>query len=385
MNNFIYDVPTKVFFGKDMIQNLPKITEFGKNVLLVYGGGSIKKIGLYQQVLTLLSDCGCNVKELSGVDPNPRIETVYEGVKLCKQHNIEVVLAVGGGSVIDCAKVIAAAAVSEIDAWELVMNGTLIKRALPIVAILTLAAAGSEMDAYAVISNLSIPLKKGTGHSSLKPKMAIMDPTYTYTVSAYHTGAGSADIFSHLIENYFTRQDDAFLQARMCEALLKTVIQCAPIAIKQPDNYMARANLMWASSLAINGLVSLGAEVEWSVHGIEHELSAFYDITHGAGLAIIIPFWMEHILSEASVTKFYEYGVNIWGIDAQLPPQEVAHQAITKTRQFFNSLGMPATLSEVGIDEKYFDTMIEHLRHRFKNSFVPLTPKDLKEIYLKAL
>lgn len=216
------------------------------------------------------------------------------------------VLAVGGGSAIDCAKVIAAGACYNGDAWDLVLDGEKIKSALPIYSVLTLAATGSEMDPFAVISDLSKNEKWGTSSQLLKPRMSILNPEYTFSVSQKQTGAGTADIMSHTLENYFTQVRGAYVQARMCEALLKTLIHYGPIALAQPDNYEARANLMWVSSLAINGLMNSGADVAWCVHPMEHELSAFYDITHGEGLAVLTPFWMDFALREETAWKFAE-------------------------------------------------------------------------------
>lgn len=316
MQNFNYSIPTKIHFGKGQIKQLSNIKEFGKRVLMVYGGGSIKKNGLYDSAMAVLKENNIEVFELSGVEPNPKIESVRAGANLCKEKAIDVVLAIGGGSTIDCSKVIAAGAKYEGDPWDLVLDGSKIKAALPVVAILTLAATGSEMDGFAVISDMAKNDKLGTGSELVKPVFSIMDPEYTFSVSKKQTAAGTADIMSHVFEVYFTKEKDAYIQARLCEAVLKTCIKYGPIAVDNPEDYEARANLMWASSLAINGLLSYGSDVEWGVHPMEHELSAFYDITHGEGLAILTPPWMEFVLSDSTLYKFVEYGVNVWGIDA---------------------------------------------------------------------
>ncbi|MFR8518356.1 MAG: iron-containing alcohol dehydrogenase, partial [Emergencia timonensis] len=317
MQNFNYSIPTKVYFGKGQIKKLSKISQFGTKVLMVYGGGSIKGNGIYDKAAAVLRESGVSFFELSGVDPNPRIETVALGAKLCKEKEIDAVLAIGGGSTIDCAKMIAAAAKYDGDPWDLVLDGSKIKDALPIVTILTLAATGSEMDGFAVISDMDKNDKLDTASELIKPAFSILDPKFTYSVSQKQTAAGTADIMSHVFEVYFTREKDAFLQARMCEAVLKTCIKYGPAAMENPEDYDARANLMWASSLAINGLLSYGSDVQWCVHPMEHELSAFYDITHGVGLAILTPVWMEYVLSEATIDKFVEFGINVWGIDAE--------------------------------------------------------------------
>lgn len=384
MKNFTYYVPTEIRFGTNQLPKLSKLADSGKHVLLVYGGGSIKRSGLYDDVLRILTDAGLCVTELSGVEPNPRIESVRRGVELCHVHEIDMVLAVGGGSTIDCAKVIAAGACYDGDAWDLVLDGRKIKSALPVYSVLTLAATGSEMDSFAVISDLSKHEKWGTGSQLLKPRMSILNPEYTFSVSAKQTSAGTADIMSHTLENYFTQVRGAYVQARMCEALLKTLIHYGPIALEQPENYEARANLMWASSLAINGLVSNGADVAWCVHPMEHELSAFYDITHGEGLAILTPFWMDFALREETAWKFAEYGRNVFGLTGD-GDMAVGHEAIAATRAFFRQMKLPATLHEVGIDGSHFDIMAQKAAAGCKGSFVPLSEEDIKSIFDAAL
>lgn len=387
MDNFIYHIPTDIYFGKGQINHLgKKISEIAKKVLLVYGGGSIKKIGLYDEVIQQLKQADVEVYELAGVEPNPRIQTVRKGVDICKKEGVEAVLAVGGGSTIDCAKVIAAGTCYDGDAWDLVLDSDKITKTLPIVSVLTLAATGSEMDGFAVISDMEKNEKWGTGNDITKPVFSIMDPQYTYSVSKYQTAAGSSDIMSHTFENYFNNTKGAYLQARLAEGILKTVIKYTPIALEQPDNYEARANLMWASSLAINGLISYGESTAWTVHPMEHELSAYYDITHGAGLALLTPYWMEYILSEKTVDKFVEYGVNVWGIDSSKEAMEIAKEAIAKTREFFISIGMPSRLSEINIDETHFDIMSEKAaKGGLKYGFVSLTKEDVKNIFKMAL
>ncbi len=358
MNNFYYSIPTKILFGKGQIENLGQtVKQYGKRVLLIYGGGSIKKIGLYNKVMQQLADNGVEVVELSGVEPNPRITTVNKGAQVCKEEGVDVVLAVGGGSTLDCAKVVAAAANYEGDAWDLVKDASKVKKVLPIITVLTLAATGSEMDAYAVISNMETNEKLGTGYEEMKPKVSILDPEYTYSVSKYQTDAGTADIMSHVFEEYFERSEGAFLQNRMAEAILKTCIKYGKIAVESPEDYEARANLMWASSLALNGLMHYGKVGSWSVHPMEHELSAFYDITHGVGLAILTPHWMKYVLDETSVDKFVEYGVNVWDIDKNQDKYVIAKQAIQKTREYFLSLEIPMSLREVGIEEEKLEVM----------------------------
>lgn len=381
MDNFIFNAYTKIYFGKGMIKNLPEAIEaHGKNVLLVYGGGSIKRNGIYDEVKTLLSEC--KIIELSGVDPNPRIETVREGVRLCKEHQIDVILAAGGGSVIDCAKVIGAGYYYDGDAWDLVVEPNKITKVLPIVTILTLAATGSEMNKNAVISNMAINEKLGTGSMNMIPQASILDPEYLYTLPAIQTAAGTADIMSHIFENYFKKEEDTFIQNKLAEGLLETCIKYCPIALKEPENYEARANLMWASTLALNGLVGAGKPGSWTCHPIEHELSAFYDITHGIGLAIVTPRWMRHILNEQTVGKFVAYAKNVWHLPETTDPFAYANAAIDATEEFFKNCGIPMTFSEIGINEEHFEVMAEKAVRigGLGEAYVPLTKEDVMSI-----
>lgn len=386
MQNFNYNIPTKIYFGKGQIEVLGgKLKEITDKVLLVYGGGSIKKNGLYNKVTQQLKNAGIEWQELSGVEPNPRIESVRRGVEICRKNGLGAVLAVGGGSTIDCAKIIASGVCYDGDPWEQVLDSNKITKALPIVSVLTLSATGSEMDGFAVISDLEKNEKWGSGNDVTKPVFSILDPEYTFTVSARQTAAGTADIMSHTFENYFTREKGAYLQARFCEGILKTCIKYAPIAIDTPDDYEARANLMWASSMAINGICSYGENTAWAVHPMEHELSAFYDITHGVGLAILTPYWMEYVLNDDTVWRFAEYGRNVWGI-TNGNDMETAKSAIEKTKEFFKSIGLPATLGEIGIDETHFDIMAQKAADcGLQYGFIPLDKNDVKKIYQMAL
>lgn len=387
MLNFNYSIPTKVFFGKDQIQGLAdQISQYGSRVLLVYGGGSIKKIGLYDKAVALLNKYHLPFWELSGVDPNPRIESVRIGVDLCRKHQIDFVLAVGGGSTIDCSKVIAAGFFYEGDPWDLMIGKAQIEKALPIGTILTLAATGSEMDPIAVISNLQENRKIGMGHPVMAPKFSILDPTYTYTVPPNQTAAGTADIMSHVFESYFSKVHSAYLQSRMAEAILKTCIKYGPLAIEEPENYEARANLMWASSLAINGLLNYGKERKWSCHPIEHELSAYYDITHGVGLAIITPHWMEYVLDDNTVEAFKDYGVNVWGLNPNEEEYTLARNAIAKTKAFFLSLDLPTNLKSVNIGDDKLELMAKAAtRHGPLGEFRPINTQDVLQILKSAL
>ncbi|WP_434512351.1 iron-containing alcohol dehydrogenase [Desulfitobacterium sp. AusDCA] len=388
MQNFTYSIPTKIFFGKDQVNVLAEqIREFGgSRVLLVYGGGSIKRIGLYDTVTKILQSNNIPFFELAGIDPNPRIETVRQGIQLCHEHKLDFILAVGGGSSIDCSKVISAGYYYENDPWDLMIGKVKASQGLPLGTILTLAATGSEMDFFAVISNLETHQKIGLGDPVMFPKFSILDPTYTYSVPHNQTAAGTADIMSHTFENYFSSEKGAYLQSRLAEGILQTCIKYAPIAMRDPENYEARANLMWASSLAINGLLSLGKERKWTCHPMEHELSAYYDITHGVGLAILTPHWMEYVLDDSTAADFKDYGVNVWRLNSEDDSYKTAHLAIEKTKEFFTSLGLPSKLHEVGIGEENLLVMAQAVTKNGPiGEFRHLNTEDVYNIYKAAL
>lgn len=388
MNNFIYDIPTRVYFGEHQLGNLgTELSHYGKRVLLCYGGGSIKKTGLYDKVVTEIKKAGLELFELSGIDPNPRVSSVNAGADICKKEHIDVLLAVGGGSVIDCMKYIGAAAFYDGDAWDILLQKTTVEKCLPIITVLTLAATGSEMDNGGVISNPETKDKIGLAFPPMQPKVSFLDPTNTYTVSPYQTACGSADILSHIIEVYFNMDQDLQMLDGVMEVLMKTVIQYAPIAMKEPENYEARANLMWTSSWAINGFVNGGKRQAWSCHPMEHELSAIYDITHGLGLAILTPRWMEYTLDETTVSKFYQFGVNVFGIDASLPQMDVAKKSIERIREFlFKTLGLKSTLTEIGIDDKDFAVMAKKaVAGGTMYAFKPLAADDIEKMFRMCL
>lgn len=390
MNDFIFHNPDKVYFGKDQIQHLPdELLALGKKVLLVYGGGSIKKNGLYDTVTKLVKEADIELFELSGVEPNPRHTTVNKGAAMCKENDIDVILAVGGGSTIDCSKGIAAAAkTSDGDVWPLVENGVWVTDALPVVAVLTNAATGSEMDAWGVISNMDKNMKIGMGGSALIPKVAFENPEYSYSLPKYQTACGAFDIFNHVLDNYYLAGDATFdLILEFQEAVMRNVVKWTPIALKEPENYEARANLMWASSMALNTVLDAGTVHACACHMMEHELSAFYDITHGHGLAIITPRWLTYILNDDTAPAIYRLGTNVFGVEKGLDPVQGAKKAIDAVNDFaFNTLGLESKLSNLGIDEKHFDEMAQHA---CGNDVLPgirsLDKNDIKKIYEMCL
>lgn len=388
MNNFVYDIPVKVYFGENQLVNLgEELKKYGTRVLMTYGGGSIKKIGLYDKVVAEIEKAGLELFELSGIEPNPRITSVNKGAEICKNEKIDVLLAVGGGSTIDATKFIGSGAFYDGDAWDIVTRKVEVKDCLPIVTILTLSATGSEMDNGGVITNLDTNEKIGNGHPKMLPKVSFLDPTNTYSVNEYQTACGSSDILSHIIEVYFNMNQDLYMLDSMAEGLMKTVIKYAPIAIKDPTNYEARANLMWASSWAINGFIRGGKNQAWSCHPMEHQLSAYYDITHGLGLAILTPRWMEYCLDETTVSKFYQFGCNVFEIDKNLDKMVVAKKSIEMLYDFFfKTLELQSNLTDIGIDESKFSIMAKNAcSDNVLNGLKPLNKEDIEKIYRMCL
>lgn len=389
MNNFVFQNTTKIYFGKGQLVHLAdELKQYGTRVLLTYGGGSIKRIGLYDSIVSSLNESGFTVFELPGVEPNPRHTTVNKGADICKKENIDVLLAVGGGSTIDCTKAIAAAAYYEGDAWDLVKQKVPVTKALPILTVLTLSATGSEMDCGGVISNMETNEKIGLVHPLLQPNVSFLDPEYTYSVSRFQTACGSVDIISHIFDcNYFTAGDKMDMMSRIQEEVIRTVIKYAPIALEQPENYEARANLMWASSWALNRFLDNGIIQAPTCHMIEHELSAFYDITHGLGLAIITPRWMEYILDETTAPQIKKFGVNIFGVEDNLSDMDGAKETIHRLSDFlFKKLGLQSRLSEVGIDDRNFSIMAEKAcAGGTLKGYKTLTPKDVEAIFRMCL
>ncbi|HYH04435.1 MAG TPA: iron-containing alcohol dehydrogenase [Bacillota bacterium] len=346
MLNFTFYNPCKVFFGKDTVENLGnEAARYGKNVLVVTGGGSVKKIGLFDQVLQQLTNAGVAYCEISGVQPNPRLSLIYEAIALCKAQKVDFILAVGGGSVIDAAKAIAAGAKYSGDVWDFYEQRAEVKEALPLGTILTLAATGSEMNGNSVVTNWETNQKLAIGSPYLIPKFSILDPTLTFSVSRDQTVNGIVDIMAHVFEQYFSLTPDTAIQDRLAESVLQTMIETAPVVLKKPDNYEARASMMWCGTLALNSLLSRGKITDWATHSIEHEVSAIYDIPHGAGLAIIFPNWMNYVL-DSGTAKFAQYAERVWKVEtAGKSEREVALEGIRRTREFFNSIGAPATLA----------------------------------------
>lgn len=387
MQNFNYCTPTRLIFGEGVIKDLPEVmSHYGKKILLTYGGGSIKKIGLYDKVLELLK--GYEIYELPNIMPNPKYDpSVLDGVKMCKQHNIDVILSVGGGSVLDCSKAIAGGAKYDGEPWDLITYKAKTKAALPIVDIITLAATGSEYDAGGVISRTETNDKTCYSDPHLYPEVSFLDPTYTFTVSKKQTSAGIADAMNHIFEQYFC-EDSTILNDGFMEAGLKSLMINGRKCLDNPEDYNARAEMMLVCTYGCNDIYSLGnSQSGWPCHGMEHALSAYYDITHGEGLAIITPRWMKHILSDKTVDRFVKYGVNVFGIDSNLDKMEIANKAIEETYKFYESINIPMHLKDVGIDESRIETMAKHVADNegLENAWAPLLQEDIAAIFRASL
>lgn len=388
MNSFLFHNPTRIVFGEGETRRVGELTAtYGRNVLLVYGGGSIKSTGLYEQTVQYLKEADITVHELAGIEPNPRLSTVQKGIDICRKEGVEFILAVGGGSVIDAAKAIAAGVPYEGDVWDFFVGKARIQEALPLGTILTLAATGSEMNGNTVISHWEAKLKRGSGSAHLYPKFSILDPTVTYSVPRNHTVYGSIDIMSHVFEQYFSLTENTPLQERLCESILQTVIENVEPALANPNDAAARANLMWCGTMALNGgQISLGMQNDWASHGIEHEVSAIYDIPHGAGLAVIFPNWMKYVYKER-VDRFVQYAERVWGIERDgRTDDELALAGIAATREFFTRIGAESRLADFGIGADQLDRMAEEaVRYHEIGSFKRLNKQDVRHILEMAL
>ncbi|MBO5248837.1 MAG: iron-containing alcohol dehydrogenase [Clostridia bacterium] len=385
MLNFEFCSPTRFLFGRNAEEKTGEMIKKygGTKVLIHYGGGSVIRSGLLERVKGSLEKEGIPSVELGGVQPNPRSGLVYQGIDLCRREGVDFVLAVGGGSVIDSAKAIATGVLAEGDFWEYWEKKTPVRNALPIGTVLTLPAAGSEASPNSVITNEKTLIKRGTAGDALRPRFSVLNPELTYTLPAWQTASGASDIIAHILERYFTNTQEVEVTDRLCEALLLTMIKQTPRVIADPKCYEARANIMWTGTLAHNNVVGVGREQDWATHAIEHELSALYDVTHGAGLAVLFPAWMEKALIH-DPKRFATMATRIFGIPNDGDDLRTGRKGIQAWREFFKSIGMPENLRSLGVREEDFEYMANRLL--LKNdgtlgNFIKLTPKDVVEIY----
>lgn len=388
MLNFSFKNHTEIIFGKDVeVRAGSLIKPIAQKVLLHYGGGSIKESGLYDRVIQSLKAANIDFVELGNVVANPRISKVREGITLCRKENVDFILAVGGGSVIDSAKGIAAGFYYEGDVWDLYSQKGSFEKCLPIGVVLTIPAAGSESSGGSVVTNEDGWWKRDIGHDNLRPVFALLNPELTYTLPAYQTGCGASDMLAHVLERYFTNTKHVDLTDRLSEAIMKTIVTQAPILMDQPKNYDARAEIMWAGTLAHNDLVGTGRQADWASHNIEHELSGIYDIAHGAGLSIIFPAWMKYVY-KTDVPRFAQYANRVFDIEINtMDLDATALKGIKATEDFFKTLNMPIRLSEAGITDNRFEEMANKATHNNTSTlgaFVKLTKGDIVAIYKLA-
>jgi len=387
MNNFTFYSPTLFAFGDGEEKNTGTLVRRfgGTKVLLVYGGGSIKRNGAYDAVTASLSEAGIQWTELSGVQANPRSGKVYEGIELARREGVDFLLAVGGGSVIDTAKAIGIGLTYEGDFWDFFTGKVKIESTVPVGVVLTISAAGSEGSDSIVITQEEGNLKWGAPKSDLvRPKFAVMNPRFACSLPRYQIASGAADMIAHILERYFSNTPDVGLTDRLAEALVKTVIAAAPRAVADPDDYAAQADLMWAGMLAHNNTCGVGRVQDWASHQIEHELSAFYDCAHGAGLAVVMPAWMEYVMGH-DVMRFARFAVEIFGCEMDFAnPERTAREGIARFKEFLRSIDMPVTFAEVGGKAEDIPAMVEHRKEKPNGfpfgGFVKIGPKEMADI-----
>ncbi|MBP3968815.1 iron-containing alcohol dehydrogenase [Bacillus sp. WL1] len=387
MQNFVFRNPTKLIFGKGQLEQLKtEIPQFGKKVLLVYGGGSIKRNGIYDNVISILKEINAEVFELTGVEPNPRVSTVKKGIQICKDNGVEFILAVGGGSVIDCTKAIAAGSKYDGDVWDIVTKKTFASEALPFGTVLTLAATGSEMNAGSVITNWETNEKYGWGSPVTFPQFSILDPAHTTSVPKDQTIYGMVDIMSHVLEQYFHHGTNTELQDRYCESVLKTVIETAPKLLSDLENYEYRETILYCGTMALNGILAMGVKGDWATHNIEHAVSAVHDIPHGGGLAILFPNWMKHVVDE-NVSRFKQFAIRVFDVKTDgKTDREIALEGIEALRQFWTSIEAPVTLDDYTIGENEIDLMADKAMANGEfGNFKKLNKDDVLSIYKASL
>ena len=388
MKNFNFYSPTELAFGKGRERDAGALVKKygGSRVLLHFGGGSAVRSGLLDRVKASLTEGGLYFAELGGVQPNPRDTLVYQGIELCRRDQLDFILCVGGGSVIDSAKAIAAGVLYEGDFWDFYAGKARIEKALPVGTVLTIAAAGSEGSGDSVVTQEGTGLKRGAGSNALRPRVSIMNPELTCTLPAFQTACGACDIMAHVFERYFTNTPEVEITDRLCEAVLLTMVKETPRVIADPMNYEARANILWAGTVAHTNLVGVGRSQDWNSHNIEHELSGLYDCAHGAGLAVIMPAWMEFVMPHNPL-RFAQVATRVWGCQMNFEhPEVTAMEGIARFRQFLHAIGLPINMAELGAKEEDIPTLVEKqgVGDGRTYGFVRLSSEDIAEIYRLA-
>lgn len=384
MNNFIFENATKVYFGKGCVKEYLAYlsSNYGDRVLLAYGGGSIKKNGIYDEVVSVLKKAGKTIIEFSGIMANPTYEKVLEGVSLAKEHQVDMILGVGGGSVMDCCKAVSMAAVSKKDIWDeyWAKSGIVDFEPLPLGVIVTVAGTGSECNGAAVITNETLKIKTGRDYQECNPKFALMDPEYTYSVPVTQMVSGGFDILSHIMETYFSEPNEDNVSDDISEALMRSVIKNLRNAIKNPEDYTARSNLMWASTMAENRMIKLGKKCDFECHQMEHQLGAYTDCNHGGGLAVLHPVYYRHIYEEG-LPKFVRFAENVWQIKEDMTDRQLAEAGIEALEDFIKEIGMPTTLRELGLENTDGLKEIAYSCNLVSGSYKKMTHEEIFEIF----
>ena len=389
MLSFEYFTPTKVYFGRDSDEKIGKaLKEYGFNkILLHYGTSSVKKSGLLTKIEEILEEENIDYVELGGVEANPRIELIRQGIEYAKNEAVDFILAIGGGSVIDSAKSIGMGIANGMDPWDMIINQTKPTKSFPVGVVLTLAAAGSEMSNSHVVTNTDNNLKRSLNDNLLRPVVAFLNPEHTFTVSKYQTGCGIVDTLMHTFERYFTAEGDNDLTDRIAEGLMVAVKNAGLVAINEPDNYEARATLMWASSLSHNGLTGCGRNMLFPVHKMEHDFSGLFDVAHAAGLSVLFPAWARYIYHH-DIRKFSQFANRVWGIEMDHEhPEKTALKGIEAMTQYFRIIGMPTTMKELGINPSDYEKIVDMTTDKGKKeiiSYIPLGKEEILRIYSLA-
>lgn len=387
MESFNFYSPTEFVFGRNRESECGELVKKygGTKVLLHFGSSSAERSGLLGKVRESLKKAGVPFVELGGVQPNPKDSKVYEGIELCRRENVDFILSVGGGSCIDSAKAIAIGVLYDGDFWDFYAGKASIQKALPVGTVLTIAAAGSEGSPSSVVTKEEGGLKRGVGSDIIRPKFSVLNPEWTCSLPAYQTACGATDIMAHVFERYFTNTPEVEITDRLCEAVLLTMLKEVPRVIQNPECYEARANIMWAGTVAHNDIVGVGRSQDWNSHGLEHELSGLYDVAHGAGLAVIMPAWMEYVMNH-NVMRFAQMACRVFGCNMDFEnPENTAKAGIREFRRFLSKIGMPINFEELGAKPEDIPLMVEKLNPGEGHGFVPIRSEDATAIYQLAV
>ena len=385
--DFTFQNYTKIYFGKTALSNLKdELKKYGNTIMLAYGKGSIKKIGLYDELIKIFKEAGKNVVEFSGIMPNPTAAKVREGIKLVRENNVDFILAVGGGSTIDCVKAVSMGSANDVDFWEhFYMNYSIPEKKIPFGTILTMVGTGSEMNGGSVVTNEDVKIKTGVVYPNMMPDFSILNPEYTYSLSKFQMVSGICDMMSHIMEQYFSVSDEDNVSDDLSEALMKNIIRNAYICVENPQDYNARSNIMWDATLALNTLIACSKKGDWEVHNIEHQISAFYDVTHGMGLAAISPSYYRFIM-DYGLSKFKKFAINVFNVNPEgKTDKEIGLEGIDKLEEFFKNIGATTKLSELGVTNPEELDKIAKTCYVSQGAYKVLTADDIKVILRNSL